>query len=144
MPLGFQLTIVFVLGGGLGALVGWLIGRNRASATQADSRWETELRRQLAHREAEVVAKRDQLTKMMTSLATALTNQTDARKCPARQSLITPSRQNRGTGDGTNPRFTGEVAPLPAHSRSTENGLAAETHPALVTGFDQRLFAEIK
>ena len=80
MPLGISLAIAFVLGGVLGLLIGWLMGRNRAPAAPADLRLETELRQQLAQREAEIAAQRDQLAQTMTSQATALANQTAAEK----------------------------------------------------------------
>lgn len=61
MPLGIQLAIAFVIGGGLGLLVGWLLGSRRQTAAPADTRLENELRQQLAQREAEQKASNEQL-----------------------------------------------------------------------------------
>jgi hypothetical protein len=36
MPLGFQLAIAFVIGSGLGLLIGWLIGSRKQIAAPAD------------------------------------------------------------------------------------------------------------
>jgi DNA recombination protein RmuC len=52
MPLGFQLAFAFAIGGGVGLLIGWLMGRGRGSAPP-DTRLENELREQLKQRETE-------------------------------------------------------------------------------------------
>ena len=54
MPLGIQLAIAFVIGGGLGLLIGWLLGARKPTAAPVDSRLENELRQQLGQREAEL------------------------------------------------------------------------------------------
>jgi DNA recombination protein RmuC len=50
MPLLIQLAIAFIIGGGLGLLIGWLAG-GRGAAAPHDSRLEEELRDQLKHRD---------------------------------------------------------------------------------------------
>jgi len=79
MPLGFQLAIAFLIGGGLGLLIGWLIGRAR-KVVSADSRLEDELRKQLSQRETELSQARSELVSNKTSLATAQANQSSAEK----------------------------------------------------------------
>ena len=54
MPVEYQLLAVFVVGGALGLLVGWIVGRSRP--TPVDGRLETELRQQMANRDAEMRA----------------------------------------------------------------------------------------
>lgn len=51
MPLGIQLLLAFVIGGGLGALIGWLLGRGGRASAPADSRLEDELRQQVTQGE---------------------------------------------------------------------------------------------
>jgi len=46
MPLGIQLAIAFVIGGGLGLFIGWLLGRGRVTVMPADSGLIDELREQ--------------------------------------------------------------------------------------------------
>jgi DNA recombination protein RmuC len=46
MPLGIQLAITFVIGGGLGLFLGWLIGSRRGPIASADSGLVDELREQ--------------------------------------------------------------------------------------------------
>jgi hypothetical protein len=144
MPLGIQIACTFVLGGGLGLLVGWLMGRNRISSAPADLRWENEWRRHLAQREAEVVAKRDQLTQSMTSLATALTNETKARRSAGDQKLITPIWHPPDSGDGISPRFPAEAEAISENSRLAENRILVEDRPALAAEGHGKPFAEIK
>src|SRR5487761_933471 len=79
MPLGIQLAIAFIIGGGLGLLVGWLLIGRRVAAP-LDSRLEDELRQQLTQREAELFQTRDQVSQTKTSLATAQANQSAAEK----------------------------------------------------------------
>lgn len=69
MPVGIQLLIAFVLGGLLGALIGWLYSQGRGNAP--DSNLEKELRQQLARREAESAELRVQLTDATTGRAKA-------------------------------------------------------------------------
>jgi len=87
MPLGIQLAIAFVIGGGLGLLIGWLMAR-RGPAAPADARLEKELRLQLAQREAELKSTAEQLVQAKTSLATAVANAAAAEKMLADQKQL--------------------------------------------------------
>ncbi len=79
MPLGFQLAIAFAIGGGLGVLIGWLLGRGRvAAAPPPDNRLENELRQQLDQRETELKQSREELVGTKTALATAQANHSSA------------------------------------------------------------------
>ena len=80
MPLGFQLLIVFVLGGLLGLLIGWLMARGKQTVAPNDQRLENELRQQLTQREGELNQSRNELVGIKTSLATAQANQASAEK----------------------------------------------------------------
>src|SRR5487761_2512814 len=84
MPLGIQLAIAFIIGGGLGLLVGWLLIGRRVAAP-VDARLENELRQQLTQRETEVAQTRDQLSQAKTALATAQANQAAAERILAEQ-----------------------------------------------------------
>jgi len=85
MPLGFQLALVFFVGGGLGLLIGWLLGSRKQTAAPPDARLENELRQQLAQRETELAQTREQLSQSKTALATAQANQAAAEKILADQ-----------------------------------------------------------
>jgi DNA recombination protein RmuC len=90
MPLGIQLAIAFVTGGGLGWLIGWLLGsRKRDVVALANSRdstpLENELRLQLAQRDSELTQTRVQLSQNKSLLATAQANQAAAEKILAEQ-----------------------------------------------------------
>ena len=78
MPVGIQLILAFVVGGGLGLLIGWLVGRGRTSAP--DDRLANELRQQLAQRENELNQSRSESVQTKTALATAQANQAGAEK----------------------------------------------------------------
>ncbi|MBP9900037.1 MAG: DNA recombination protein RmuC [Verrucomicrobiota bacterium] len=80
MPLGFQLLIVFVLGGLLGLLFGWLMARGKPTLAPSDQRLENELRQQLTQREGELSQSRNELVGIKTSLATAQANQASAER----------------------------------------------------------------
>ena len=86
MPVGIQLILAFVVGGGLGLLIGWLIGRGRTSAP--DDRLANELRQQLAQREAELNQTRDEAVQIRTALATAQANQAGAENLLAEQRTL--------------------------------------------------------
>ena len=88
MPLGFQLLIVFVVGGGLGLLIGWLLARGKQVAVPADPRLEQELRQQLTQREGELSQSRDEVVGIKTSLATAQANQASGEKLLADQRAL--------------------------------------------------------
>jgi DNA recombination protein RmuC len=83
MPAGIQILIAFVVGGGLGLLLGWLLGGRRSAP--ADPRLENELRDQLTRREAEARQSADQLSGAKAALATAQANQAAAEKLLAEQ-----------------------------------------------------------
>ncbi len=87
MPLGVQLAIAFVLGGGLGLLIGWLLGRGRAAAP-TDSRLENELRQQVLQREKDLGLAREQLTETKSAFASAYANQVAAEKILAEQKQL--------------------------------------------------------
>ena len=88
MPLGIQLAIAFVLGGGLGLLIGWLLASRKQPVAPSDARLENELRQQLAQRETELTQAREQLSQTKTSLATAQANQAAAEKILAEQKQL--------------------------------------------------------
>ena len=79
--------IGLALGGGLGLLVGWLLGRGRAAAP-ADSRLENDLSQRLTQRESELAQTREQLSQSKTSLATAQANHAAAEKILAEQKQL--------------------------------------------------------
>jgi DNA recombination protein RmuC len=85
MPLGIQLALAFVIGGGLGLLIGWLLGSRKQIVAPANNRLEEELRQQLKQRESELSQTREQLSQTKTSLATAQANQSAAEKILAEQ-----------------------------------------------------------
>jgi DNA recombination protein RmuC len=82
MPVGIQIAMAFLLGGGLGLLLGWLLGGRRAAP---DGRLEAELRLQLGQRETELRQTAESLTQSKTALATAEANQRAAEKILADQ-----------------------------------------------------------
>ncbi len=86
MPVGIQLLIAFAVGGLLGLLIGWLLGRGRAAP--ADDRLANELRQQLAQRETELSQVRTEASQAKTALATAQANQAGAEKLLAEQRAL--------------------------------------------------------
>lgn len=87
LPLGIELLIAFVLGGLLGLLFGWLLGRGRAVAP-ADSRLEGELRQQIAQREVELSQLRGQLTDASNLRASAEASKAAAEKLVTEQRAL--------------------------------------------------------
>ena len=85
MPLGIQLAITFILGCGLGLLIGWLLGLRRQPAASQDARLENELRQQLAQRESALDSLRAEFSQGQTLLATARANEAAAEKILAEQ-----------------------------------------------------------
>jgi len=81
MPLGVQLLIAFVVGGLLGLLIGWLLGRGRGGI-------ESELRQQVAQRETELTQLRDQLTAVGKTSAAAEASRAAAEKLVADQAAL--------------------------------------------------------
>ena len=88
MSVGIQIAIAFVIGGGLGLLIGWLLAGRQQTAAPTDARLENELRQQLTQRETELHQSREQLSQSKTSLATAQANQTAAEKILAEQKQL--------------------------------------------------------
>jgi hypothetical protein len=145
MPLGIIILITAVLAGGLGLLIGWLMGRNRASIAPADLRLENELRQILVQREAELMVKRDQLTQMMTSLANDLANQSAAERGIEVSKKITSFwRTMKTTGEINSPNalFSGEVQAIAKRSRSGEHPMADPEEHSLIAGGVTKTFCE--
>ncbi len=88
MSNGAYLFIGLALGGGLGLLIGWLLGRGQAPAAPADARLENELRQQLTQREKEIAETREQLSQTKTAHATAQANQAAAEKILTEQKKL--------------------------------------------------------
>jgi DNA recombination protein RmuC len=80
MPLGLQLFLALLIGGGLGWLIGWLMARGKQPVAPSDQRLENELRQQLNQREGELAQLRGELISNKTTLATAQANQAGAEK----------------------------------------------------------------
>ena len=83
MPNGLYMLISLLCGAGLGFLVGWLLGRGRTTAP--DDRLANELRQQLAQRESELAATREQLGREASARATADANCAAAKQLAAEQ-----------------------------------------------------------
>lgn len=88
MPLGLQLLLAFVLGGGLGWLIGFLTARGKPAAAPGNAALENELRQQLQQRESELTRLRSEVVSVKTSLATAQANQASAEKLLAEQRTL--------------------------------------------------------
>lgn len=88
MPLGAQLAIAFLLGGGIGWLIGTLMARGKQTVAPSDQRLENELRQQLNQREGELSQLRGEGISIKTSLATAQANQASAEKLLAEQRAL--------------------------------------------------------
>jgi DNA recombination protein RmuC len=88
MPLGLQLFLAFLLGGGLGWLIGTLMARGKQTVAPSDQRLENELRQQLQQREGELTQLRSEAVSIKTSLATAQANQAGAEKLLAEQRAL--------------------------------------------------------
>jgi len=76
-----------VIGGVLGAVIGWLFGQRHASAMPPDNRVEEELRQQIAQRETGLTQIREALAQSQMARASAEANQSAAEK------LLTDQRQ---------------------------------------------------
>ncbi len=88
MPLGAQLAIAFLIGGGLGWVIGWLMARGKQQVAPADQRLENELRQQAGQRESELAQLRSEVVAIKTSLATAQANQASAEKLLTEQRAL--------------------------------------------------------
>jgi DNA recombination protein RmuC len=83
MPLGIQLALMFVLGGLLGLLIGWLWGarkRGKAGPFETSPPLETELRQQIVQRDTTLSQLRSEVSQTQVALATAQANQASAEK----------------------------------------------------------------
>jgi DNA recombination protein RmuC len=78
-----ELALAGAVGGLLGLLIGWLLARGRT--VSPDGRLEAELRQQVAQRESELAAQRDQLAQAGTARATAEAQRAAAEKLLAEQ-----------------------------------------------------------
>ena len=85
MSLGLQLAIAFLIGGGVGWLIGYLLARRRQPAGPSDQRLENELRQQVTQRDGELTRLRSEVVSVKTNLATAQANQASAEKLLAEQ-----------------------------------------------------------
>jgi DNA recombination protein RmuC len=88
MPLGIQLALAFAIGGGLGALIGWLLGRGGRAVAPTDSRLEQELRQQVTQREAELTQLRGELSATGNARAAAEAKHTAAEKMLVEQRTL--------------------------------------------------------
>lgn len=88
MSLGAQLAIAFLLGGGLGWLIGYLMTRGKPPVAPTNAALENELRQQLQQREAELTSLRSEVVTIKTTLATAQANQASAEKLLAEQKAL--------------------------------------------------------
>ena len=88
MSLGLQLFLAFLVGGGLGWLIGWLQARGKPTVTLSDQRLENDLQQRLNKGEADLNQKRDELVQLKTSLATAQANQSSAEKLLTEQRAL--------------------------------------------------------
>ena len=81
MPIGIQILLALLLGGGLGIFIGWLLWRGARS----DSRLENELRQQIVQRESELDKLRGQISEAGNARAAAEAKQGAAEKLLAEQ-----------------------------------------------------------
>jgi DNA recombination protein RmuC len=88
MPLGAQLAIAFIIGGGLGWLIGHLMARGKQTVAPANAALENELRQQLQQRDGELTQLRSEVVSIKTNLATAQANQAGAEKLLAEQRTL--------------------------------------------------------
>jgi len=88
MPVGIQIAIAFVIGGGLGLLIGWLVGSRRQTAAPADGRLENELREQAKQRESELEKLRAQNLETANARAAAEAGQNATQKLLAEQKIL--------------------------------------------------------
>jgi DNA recombination protein RmuC len=80
MPLGIQLALTFAIGGGLGLIIGWLLGRGGRAVAPADSRLEEELRQQVTQREDELAQLRGEISQATNARAAAEASKAAAEK----------------------------------------------------------------
>src|SRR5437763_1409040 len=83
MSAGAYIAVGLALGGGLGLLIGWLLGRGGKASP--DGRLEAELRQQISQRESDLALGREQLSQSSTARATAEAQKAAAEKMLAEQ-----------------------------------------------------------
>jgi DNA recombination protein RmuC len=88
MSLGAQLFLAFLIGSGLGWLIGTLMARGKQTVAPSDQRLENELRQQLQQRASELSQLRSEAVSIKTSLATAEAQKTSAEKLLAEQRAL--------------------------------------------------------
>ena len=88
MSLGIQLLLAFALGGGLGALIGWLLGRGGRATATVDSGLTDELKGRTNQLESQLNESRNEVLQTKTALATAQANQASAEKLLAAQKQL--------------------------------------------------------
>jgi len=84
MPLGIQLVLAFVIGGGLGLFIGWLLWRR----ARPDSRLENVLQDQIKQREVELDKLRGQISEAGNARAAAEAKQGAAEHLLAEQKSL--------------------------------------------------------
>ena len=84
MPIGIQILLALLLGGGLGIFIGWLLWRGARS----DSRLENELRQQIVQRESELDKLRGQISEAGNARAAAEAKQGAAEQLLAEQRVL--------------------------------------------------------
>ena len=87
MSLAASILITAAIAGGLGLLIGWLLGRGRATAP-ADSRLEAELRQQVDQREGELQQLRGELSQATNARASAEASKSAAEKMVVEQRAL--------------------------------------------------------
>jgi len=84
MPIGVQILLALLLGGGIGLFIGWLLWRGARS----DSRLENELRQQIGQRESDLDKLRGQISEAGNARAAAEARQAAAEKLLAEQRVL--------------------------------------------------------
>jgi DNA recombination protein RmuC len=88
MPLGLQLLLAFIIGGGLGWLIGTLMARGKQTVAPANAALENELRQQLQQRDGELSQLRSEIVSTKAALATAEAQKTSTEKLLAEQRAL--------------------------------------------------------
>ncbi len=80
MNSAFDILMGFIIGGGVGGVIGWLVGQRWRSSALPDSRIEGELRQQIVLRDAELAQERERLVQARTAHASAAAHQSAAER----------------------------------------------------------------